>query len=165
MPGPNGAPYVRPDQLVNYLPAATLALATPAQQLQACIDATNDADDYMNGRYAMPLLSWPSSITDHTAYGAIFKLANGPIGMAPQAGADKNIAANYARAFGGVDPATGAVLRGYFPGIQAQAIHPAVTPSVPIGADPGHDAPQVSSNQPRGWQQFGRGGRPVIGGI
>ena len=164
MPGPNGAPYVTPAQLPNYLPAATLALATSAQQLQACIDATNDADDYMNGRYQMPLLDWPSSVTDHTAYGAIFKLAMGPIGMAAQAGADKNISSNYVRAYGGSDPYTGALIRGFFPGIQAQAIHPAVTPSIAVGADPGHDAPQVSSQPKRGWQQLRRG-RPVVGGF
>lgn len=161
MPGPSGAPYVTPAQLANYLPSATLALATLAQQMQACVDATNDADDYMNGRYQMPLLAWPSSVTDHTAYGAIFKLAMGPIGMAPQAGADANIRENYYRAFGWPDRGGS----GYFPGIQAQRIHPAVTPSIAIGSDPGHDAPQVSSDQPRGWQQFGRGGRPVVGGF
>jgi hypothetical protein len=161
MPGPNGAPYVTYTQLSNYCPAATLNLATVAQQQQACIDATNDADDYMNGRYAMPLLAWPSSITDHTAYMAIYKLMTGPIGLAPQAGSDVNFERNFYRAVGWPDrPGTG-----YFPGIQAQRIHPAVTPSVPVGQDPGHDAPQVSSNQPRGWQQFNARGRPVVGGF
>ena len=160
MSGPNGAPYVTPDQLAQYIPAATLGLATLAQQLQACIDATNDADDFMNGRYQMPLLDWPSSVQDHTAYGAIFKLAMGPIGMAPQAGADSNITLNYYRAFGYPDrPGSG-----YFPGIQAQRIHPNVTPSIAVGSDPGHDAPQVSSQTRRGWQQV-RGGKPVVGGF
>ena len=161
MPGPGGAPYVTPAQLVNYIPAATLALATTDQQTQACTDATNDADDYMNGRYTMPLLEWPSSITDHTAYMAVYKLMTGPIGFAPQAGTDQNFLQNFYRAIGWPDrPGTG-----YFPGIQAQRIHPAVTPSVPVGQDPVHDAPQVSSNQPRGWQQFTANGRPVVGGF
>lgn len=161
MPGPGGAPYVTVAQLSNYCPAATLALATPAQQLQAVTDATNDADDYMNGRYAMPLLTFPSSITDHTAYIAIYKLMTGPIGMAPQAGADVNFERNYYRAVGWPDrPGTG-----YFPGIQAQRIHPAVTVSPPSGSDPGHDAPQVQSQPKRGWQQVNRRGKPVVGGF
>ncbi len=159
--GPGNAPYVTPAQLPNYLPAATLALATPAQQMQACIDASSDADDCMNGRYQMPLLAWPSSITDHTAYGAIFKLMNGPIGMAPQAGSDANITLNYYRAYGHPEkPGSG-----YFPGIQAQRIHPNVTPSIATGSDPGHDAPQVSSQPVRGWQQLNCRGRPVVGGF
>jgi hypothetical protein len=158
--GPNGAPYVTVAQLPNYLPAATLNLATPTQQLQACIDATNDADDYMNGRYTMPLLDWPSSLTDHTAYMAIYKLMTGPIGLAPQAGADDNITRNFYRSIGWPDkPGTG-----YFPGIQRQSIHPNVTPSIAVGQDGVHDMPQVSSNPPRGWQQF-RNGKPVIGGF
>ena len=160
MPGPAGAPYVVRSQLPQYAPAATLALATDAQQDQACIDATNDADDYMNGRVAMPLLAWPSSIQDHTAYIAIFKLMNGPIGFAPQAGSDNNFAQNYYRSVGWPDrPGTG-----YFPGIQAQRIHPAVTPSIAVGQDPGHDAPQVSSDPPRGWPQY-QNGRPAVGGF
>ena len=160
MPGPNGAPYVTYDLLPNYCPIATLNLATIAQQQQACVDATNDADDFMNGRYQMPLLEWPSSITDHTAYVAIYKLMTGPIGFAAQAGSDVAFERNFYRAIGWPDrPGSG-----YFPGIQAQRIHPAVTPSIAVGQDPVHDAPQVVSDPPRGWQQFSRG-RPVVGGF
>jgi len=160
MPGPGNAPYVTPAQLAQYCPAATLNLATYDQQLQACNDATNRADGYMNGRYAMPLLAWGNDITTNTAYIAVYLLL-GMIGWAPQAGSDNNFERNFYVAIGGGpfrEP-------GYFPGVQAQRISPTVTPSVPVGQDPIHDAPQVSSQPQRGWYQFNRGGKPVVGGF
>jgi len=159
MSGVNGAPYVTPAQLSAYAPAALLALATGPQLTQACTDATNTADSFMNARYAMPLLSWPSDITSHTAFVAIHNLA-AMIGYAPAAGTDNNIERNYYIAIGGGpfrEP-------GYFPRIERQALHPNVTPSVPVGSDPGHDAPQVQSDPPRGWQQYSRCGKPAVGG-
>lgn len=160
MPGLAGAPYVQPSQLGNYLPAATLALASPAQQLQACTDATEEIDSYLRGRFAMPLLAWGTDLTRFTAHIAIYLLMSGPIGWAPEAGSDTNIKENYYRAVGWPDrPGTG-----WGPGVQRQAIQPDVTPSIAVGQDPGHDAPQVSSDPPRGWQQF-RGGKPVVGGF
>ena len=158
--GPGGQPYVAPSQLAQYLPVATLNLATSAAQLQACLDATEEADSYMRGRYTLPLLAWGNDVTRYTAYIAIYLLMSGPIGWAPQAGTDDNIRTNYYRAVGWPDrPGTG-----FFPGIQRQAVQPDVTPSIAVGQDPTCDAPQVSTNQPRGWQQF-RGGRPVVGGF
>lgn len=164
MPGPGGAPYVNVDQLGMYCPAATLNLATLDERTQACLDATQDADDYMNGRYQMPLLDWPSSIQQFTAYVAIYKLLTGPIGMAPQAGSDVNFEDNYCRAMGGKD-SRGHEWTGFFPDIQAQRRHPAVTPSLAAGSDPLHDAPQVQSQPKRGWQQINRRGKPVVGGF
>jgi hypothetical protein len=158
--GPGGVPYVEYTQLAQYIPAATLSLATISQQQQACLDATEEADSYIRGRYALPLLSWGNDLVRYTAYIAIYLLATGPIGLAPQAGADSNITTNYYRAVGWPDrPGTG-----WFPGIQRQAVQPDVTPSIPVGADPAHDAPQVSSNLPRGWAQF-QNGKPVVGGF
>jgi hypothetical protein len=159
MPGPGGAPYVTPAQLLNYIPAATLNLATLDQQLQACNDATEEADSYMRGRYPMPLQAWGTDVTRMTAYIAIYLLAFGPIGIAPQSGADANITQNYYRAVGWPDrPGTG-----WFPGVQRQAIQPDVTPTIPVGQDPVHDMPQVSSQPLRGWSQFNARGRPVVG--
>ena len=159
--GPNGAPYVTPDQLSNYIPAATLSLATPAQQLQACFDASEEADSYMRGRYTLPLLVWGNDVTRYTAYIAVYLLLSGAVGFAPQAGADTSVTQNYYRAVGWPDrPGSG-----WFPGVQRQAIQPDVTPPIPVGQDAQHDAPQVSTNQPRGWQQFSRSGRPVVGGF
>ena len=159
--GPGGAPYVEASQLAQYIPTATLNLATIEQQQQACLDASEEADSYIRGRYALPLLMWGNDLTRYTAYIAIYLLMTGPIGLAPQAGADANITTNYYRAVGWPDrPGTG-----WFPGVQRQAIQPDVTPSVPVGQDPGHDAPQVVSQQPRGWYQFGTNGRPAVGGF
>ena len=160
MAGPGGVPYVSVAQLSQYLPAATLNLATSAQQSQACIDATEEADSYIRGRYSLPLLAWGNDLSRYTGYIAVYLLMSGPIGWAPQAGTDDNITTNYYRAVGWpVRPGTG-----WFPGIQRQSIQPDLTPSVATGADAVHDLPQVSSNAPRGWQQF-RQGKPVIGGF
>ena len=158
--GPGGTPYVDYTELSQYLPAATLNLATVPQQQQACLDATEEADSYIRGRYQLPLLAWGNDLRRYTAYIAVYLLMSGPIGWAPQAGTDANITTNYYRAVGWPDrPGTG-----WFPGIQRQAIQPDVTPSIATGQDPVHDAPQVSSDQPRCWQQF-RNGRPVVGGF
>ena len=157
MAGPGGAPYVTPAQLTGYLPAATLALATAAQQLQACNDATEEADSYLRGRFALPLLSWGSDVTRMTAYIACYLLAMGPIGMAPQSGSDSNITQNYYRAVGWPDrPGTG-----WFPGVQRQAIQPDVTPSTPQPGDAVHDVPQVFTSIQRGWGTP-RGGTPSV---
>ena len=163
--GPGGAPYVVAAQLGQYVPAAVLNLATGAQQDQACLDATEIADSYMRGRYALPLLAWGNDVRRYTAAIAIYLLLDGPIGWAAMAGSDRNIRASYARAVGGPDPDNPAYVHpGWFPGIQRQNIQPDVTPSIPVGQDPGHDAPQVSTDPRRGWQQFNRRGRPVVGG-
>ena len=151
--GPAGVPYVTPEQLVQYLPAATLSLATLDQQQQACLDATEEADSYLRGRYGngtgqpFTIQAWGNDLIRYTAYIAIYLLMTGPIGLAPQAGADANITNNYYRAVGWPDrPGTG-----WFPGIQRQAIHPDITPMLAIGQNPGADVPQVFSAPPRGW--------------
>ena len=161
MAGPGGQPYCMPSDLLNYLPAATLGLATPTQQLQACNDATEQMDSIaFRPRYTLPLLAWGSDVRRMTAYVAIWLLMNGPIGLAPQAGSDENIRTNYYSAVGWPDrPGTG-----WGPGVGRQAIQPDVTPSIAVGQDPTCNAPQVSSDPPRGWAQF-RGGKPVIGGF
>jgi hypothetical protein len=159
--GPGGTPYVTAAELVQYLPAAVLNLATSAQQDQACLDATEEADSCMRGRFQLPLLMWGNDVRRYTAYIAIYLLMSGPIGWGATGGnPDANITTNYYRAMGWPDrPGTG-----FFPGIQRQAIQPDVTPSTTVGSDPVHDAPQVSSQQRRGWQQTRRG-KPVVGGF
>ena len=149
--GPGGTPYVVYTQLAQYGPAATLNLATIAQQQQACLDATEEADSYIRGRYELPLLAWGNDVTRYTAYIAWYLLM-GTIGWAPQAGADANITTNYYRATGWPDrPGTG-----WFPGVQRQNIQPDVTPSTPQPGDAVHDVPQVFTSQQRGWsQRFG----------
>ena len=158
MAGVGGAPYVTPAELSNYLPAATLSLASPAQQLQACSDATEEADSYLRGRYGngtgQPFIidAWGNDVTRYTAYIAIYLLLSGSIGFAPQAGADSNITTNYYRAVGWPDrPGSG-----WFPGVQRQAIHPDITPQVAIGQNPNADVPQIFTAPPRGWTNRSR---------
>lgn len=152
MPGVGGAPYCVPSDLSGYLPAATLSLATPTQQLQACNDATEEIDSYFRGRYAFPLLAWGNDVRRMTAYIALYLLMSGPIGWAPQAGADANIQTNYYKVVGWPDrPGSGWAV-----GVQRQSIQPDITPSVPQPGDPVHDVPQVFTSQQRGWnQRFG----------
>lgn len=160
--GPGGTPYVTPAQLLNYLPAATVNLASFAQQSQACLDATEQADSYLRGRYALPLLSWGNDVTRNTAYIACFLLLSGAVGFAPQAGADTNVLHNYYSAVGWPDrPGTG-----WFVGIQRQAIHPDVTPSVAQPGDAVRDVPQVFCAPTRGWVRpaMRGGGFPSGGG-
>lgn len=161
MPGPSDAPYVVYTDLPQYAPVQVLNLATQQQRIQACIDATEEIDSYIRGRYTMPLLDWGTDLRRMTAYVAIYLLMSGPIGWAATGGnPDANIMTNYYRAVGWPDkPGTG-----WAPGVQRQAIQPDVTPSIAVGQDAKHDAPQVSSQAPRGWYQS-RGGRSVIGGF
>ena len=150
--GPGGAPYVTASQLAQYLPAATLNLATLTQQNQACLDATEEADSYLRGRGALPLLAWGNDITMRTAHIAIYRLMSGPIGWAPQAGSDDNFETNYFRAVGGTTK-NGITFQGWFRDVQLQNIQPDVTWSSTPNTDPGHSVPQVFTSQQRGWNQ------------
>ena len=71
MAGPAGAPYVLYTDLPNYFPTQVLNLATVVQQQQACLDATEEADAYIRGRYTLPLLLWGTDLRRYTAYIAI----------------------------------------------------------------------------------------------
>jgi phage gp36-like protein len=148
--------YCTPANLAQYLPAAVLSLTTNAQQLQACDDASEEADSYMRGRYTLPLLAWGTDVTRYTSWIACYLLCQ-LIGFAPQAGSDRLIVERYYQAVGWPDRAG----TGWFPGIQRQAIHPDVTPTIAVGADAVHDLPQVRTAPQRGWQQTVNG-KPVI---
>ncbi len=154
--GPGDSPYCTRANLAQYLPAAVLALASNAQQDQACIDATQEADSYLRGRYSLPLLAWGTDITRYTSWIACYLLAQ-LIGFAPQAGSDKLIVERYYSAVGWPDRAG----TGWFPGIQRQAIHPDVTPSVASTQSSTYGLPQVRTSAPRGWPQT-RGRKPVV---
>ncbi len=156
--GPGDTPYCVRSDLSNYLPPATLDLVDTAIQDQACIDATQEADSYIRGRFALPLLSWGADVRRYTAWIACYLISQ-RIGFAPQAGSDRLIVERYYQAVGWPDRAG----TGWFPGIQRQAIHPDVTPSLPQPGDPIHDLPQVRSAPLRGWQQYNTRGKPVVG--
>jgi hypothetical protein len=141
-------------QLSQYLPAATLNLATSDQQDQACLDASELLDNFLRGRYALPLTAWGNDIVRYAAKIAIYLLLDGPIGWASQAGSDANIKTGYYEVVGWPDkPGTG-----FGPAIQRQALHPDVTPTVAQPGDAIHDVPQVFTNVQRGWtSRTGRG--------
>lgn len=149
--GPGGTPYVLYTELAQYGNATMLNLATVPQQQQACLDATGELDSYFRGRYALPLLAWGTDVKKFTAYIAIKNIAE-LVGYAPQASSDSNIRSQYYQVVGWPDrPGTG-----WGPGVQRQAIHPDVTPSVAQPGDAVHDVPQVFTSQQRGWnQRFG----------
>lgn len=148
--------YCDPSDLAQYLPQAVINLTSPTQQQQACDDASEEADSYMRGRYSLPLLAWGSDVRRYTAWIACYLLSQ-LIGFSPQAGSDRLIIERYYQAVGWPDRGGS----GWFPGIQRQAIHPDVTPSVPVTQDPTHDLPQVRTSQQRGWAQTCNG-KPVV---
>jgi hypothetical protein len=159
--GPGGTPYCVADDLAKYIPPAALQPIPRAILVQACLDATEEADSYLRGRYALPLLAWGSDVRKYTAWIAIY-MAMSSRGFSPQAGADRQITERYYAAVGYPDrPGSG-----WFPGIQRQSIHPDVTPSQAQPGDPVHDLPQVITSPQRGWSPpFGSGGTPAVGGF
>jgi|SRR5579859_3554066 len=155
--GPGNTPYCIASDLQQYLPPQMLSLVASGVQDQACLDATEEMDSYLRGRYQLPLLSWGNDLRRYTAWVACYLVAQ-RIGFAPQAGSDRLIVERYYQAVGWPDrPGTG-----WGPGVQAQRIHPDVTPSIAQPGDTTHDLPQVTSSPIRGWQQT-VGGKPVVG--
>ena len=157
--GPGGTPYVLYTQLVAYAPPQMLNLATIVQQEQCCLDATEQMDSYLRGRYGngpgqpFVILAWGNDLTRFTGYIAVKDIAE-LVGYAAQAGSDSNIRTNYYEAVGWPDkPGSG-----WGPGVQRQQIHPDITPALAIGSNPLADVPQLFSNVPRGWtSRTGRG--------
>jgi len=146
-----GSQYCQPADLVaiGINPQALIGVST-AQQTAACQAASERADSYMRGRYALPLLSWGQDVTMMTAYIAVF-LVMSARGYNPSAGADDLIRQRYEDAIA------------WFEGIQRQSVHPDVTPSVPQPGDPNHDLPQVQTSPQRGWQTYSASGKPTVG--
>lgn len=153
--------YVTPADLPNYIAAAALTPIPVGTQTQACIDASEEADSYLRGRYALPLASWGTDLRKYVGWIAIYLLFTGR-GFSPQAGADRQITERYYKAVGWPDkPGSG-----WFPGVQRQAIHPDVVPAQAQPGDPVHDVPQVITSPQRGWKPpIGSGGAPSVGGF
>jgi hypothetical protein len=149
--------YCDPTDLPKYLPQTALDTTTPAAQLQACIDASELADSYMRGRYTLPLLAWGADVRMHTAWIACYLLMSGR-GYNAGAGADQNMLRRYHASVG--DPMVPG--SGWFPGIQRQAIHPDVTPTVSPVNDPITGQPQVFTSPQRGWQSVNSRGVPSV---
>lgn len=157
MPGPAGAPYVTRAELPNYWPAAAFNGVTTAQQDQACIDATSEADSYLNGRYQMPLLAWGNDLKKYTAWIAIHNLM-AMRGFSSAGGADQNLLLRYYEAVGNPSVPGSS---GWFQRVQRQAIHPDITATVPPAQDPVYGMPQVFTGPQRGWPNVVNG-KPVV---
>jgi hypothetical protein len=158
LPGP--LPYVTATRLANYWPAAAFNGTTLAQQNQACLDATEEADSYLRGRYGngggQPFIvtAVGNDVIKYTAWIAIYLLFS-TRGFNPSNGGDAEILRRYKAAVGDeMRPGSG-----WFPGVQRQSIHPDITPLVPIGQNPNADIPQVYTSPQRGWtNRYGRQG-------
>jgi len=130
--------YCQPSDLLTAINPLALQDVSIAEQTSACQQASEIADSYMRGRYALPLAAWGRDITYRVAIVAVYLLLSAR-GYDPGAGADSRIRANY----------EDAIL--WFEGIQRQSVHPDVTPAVGQPGDPIHDVPQVFTSQQRGW--------------
>lgn len=136
--------YCTPTDVITYaLPATALATVSPSDQTAACDAATEEANSYLRGRYALPLQSWGTDITRYTAYIAAYLMMS-KRGFQPLNGADQMIRENYYRAVGAPGQPTG-----WFNQIQRQMVHPDVVQS---GVNPpAYYLPQVYSGPKRGW--------------
>ena len=143
--------YCQPSDLttIGINPIAFVNITTP-QQVAACVAASERADSYLRGRYALPLLSWGQDVVMMTAYIAVYLLMSAR-GYNPSSGADNTIRERYEDAIK------------WFEGIQRQAVHPDVTPAVAQPGDPVHDLPQVQSSPQRGWLTYSCSGKPTVG--
>jgi phage gp36-like protein len=144
-----GSQYCAPPDLIatGVNPLALVDVET-SQQVTVCVQASAIADDYMRGRYALPLSAWGQSLTYRVAQVAVWMLLNAR-GRNPAAGPDIYWRQEYEDAIE------------WFRGVQRQSVHPDVTPAVAQPGDPVHDLPQVHTSPQRGWEEFG-GGRPSV---
>jgi len=145
-----GSQYCQPSDLSTYaINANALVNITTPELVAACVAASEKADSYMRGRYALPLVSWGTDVTMHTAWMATFFVMSAR-GINPSAGADVWIKDRYDEAVA------------WFEGIERQRVHPDVTPQVAQPGDPIHDLPQVFTDPQRGWGSSPNGGTPRV---
>lgn len=143
--------YCQPNDLTS-VGVNPLALqdVTLAEQQAACATASAMLDDYFGGRYQLPLLAWPPSVTYRAAQIAVYLLLKAR-GMNPDAGADKQLKEMYDEAIA------------WAQSVQRQATHPQVTPSLASPGNPTYDLPQVQTSQQRGWLTSNSNGTPTVG--
>ena len=146
-----GSQYASPADLTTtgINPFALQDIAAPSL-VAACQQASELADSYLRGRYALPLLAWGGDITYRVAQIAVY-MALAARGYDPSTGADETIRKNYEDAVK------------WFEGVQRQSVHPDVTPSVAQPGDPVHDLPQVQTSPQRGWLTSSPQGKPTVG--
>ena len=131
------------------LQANVLARALPSQVTACLIEASDEADGYMRGRWGMsavPLLVWDNSIRGNVARMAAFKIVN-VISINPDSD-------DYKRA-----DKMRAMAEDFFDEVQRQQRHPLVT--LASGQPPGQQQPGISTvsvvNLATGGTQANRG--------
>jgi len=146
-----GTQYIQPADLLGtgINPIALDDVDTPTQTT-ACQQASELADSYMRGRYALPLSSWGQDIKFRVAQIAVWMLLKAR-GVNPDAGADSYWQTEYQDAIR------------WFEGVQRQSVHPDVTPAVAQPGDPTYDLPQVRTSPQRGWLTSNANGKPTVG--
>lgn len=146
-----GSQYCQPSDLTTTgINPFALQDVSNANLVAACVQASEVADSYMRGRYALPLSNWGGDVIYRVAQLAVY-FALAARGYDPSAGADTTIRTNYEDAIE------------WFKGVQRQSVHPDVTPAVPQPGDPIHDLPQVSTSAQRGWPASNSSGTPTVG--
>jgi hypothetical protein len=136
--------YCTPADLLNTINPLALTGISNGAQVQACVDASNEADSYMRGRYNLPIASpYDPAIVRHTAYIAVYLLLAAR-GYNPSQGGDGTVETNYYKAVGNPMIAGS----GFFPGI--------VESVATIGSPT--QLPQVRTSPQRGWTRCGVGG-------
>jgi hypothetical protein len=88
--------YCQPSDITLYaINPLALQGVDNAAQVAACIDASSEADGYLNDRYPPPYFSpFPTSLIINVTYLAAYRLMTRR-GFNPSAGADSRIAENY----------------------------------------------------------------------
>lgn len=109
--------YASATDLTTYgLPATALGQLTSPQILAALVEASSRVDSFLRGRFALPLLSWETDITQATCAIAAYNLLS-IRGYNPGSGADINIRDRY------LDTLK------WLAQVQKNMAHPNVTPS------------------------------------
>ena len=137
--------YCTPTDVTTYgIPSTAIpATITTPMIVSACVAASAEADNYLRGRYPLPITGsvgggsgvFDIGIVKHTALIATKTLLT-QRGFALHHGADETIDRNYMLALE------------YFKGIQRQNAHPDVTYGAP--PSPNYTLPNISSRPPRG---------------
>ncbi len=124
--------YASLSDLYTYGAPATAFGSLSDATKQAALDAASvKIDEHINARYALPLVSWPSTFPDYAARIATYQLLS-VRGFNPASGADVNVRDRY------LDAMRELVM------IQKQQLHPNVTPAA--NQSPTYDQPVLLSN-------------------
>jgi phage gp36-like protein len=122
--------YATIAQLFQFgMPGTARATLTDTDLNAGLVAASAEADGYLRGRYAYPLLAYGEQLPMYVCWLAAYLILSGARGYNPAAGADSNLRDRYDDA------------RGWFEGVQAKRIHPDITPS--DGQSPRYDQPVV----------------------